>query len=148
MSYIEKEPLIEFITKGLNNPDKTKAFGHDAIEILAEIEYAPTADVVPKSEVENIISDQRQRLNEYKKQIVTLQEKLEQAKADAAKEIFDELEREIEDALKNNYEALRRFEDSDDLWHNVNGKINTLRGLEHFIGELKKKFEGKYGGSQ
>ena len=148
MSYIEKEPLIEFITKGLNNPDKTKAFGHDAIEILAEIEYAPTADVVPKSEVENIISDQRQRLNEYKKQIVTLQEKLDQAKADAAKEIFDELEREIEDALKNNYDALRRFEDSDDLWHNVNGKINTLRGLEHFIGELKKKFEGKYGGSQ
>ena len=107
-----------------------------------------TADVVPKSEVENIISNQRQRLNEYKKQIVTLQEKLEQAKAYAAKEIFDELEREIEDALKNNYEALRRFEDSDDLWHNVNGKINTLRGLEHFIGELKKKFEGKYGGSQ
>lgn len=100
-----------------------------------------TADVVPKSEVENIISNQRQRLNEYKKQIVTLQEKLEQAKAYAAKEIFDELEREIEDALKNNYEALRRFEDSDDLWHNVNGKINTLRGLEHFIGELKKKFE-------
>lgn len=110
--------------------------------------YTPTADVVPKSEVENIIFNQRQRLNEYKKQIVTLQEKLDQAKADAAKEIFDELEREIEDALKNNYEALRRFEDSDDLWHNVNGKINTLRGLEHFIGELKKKFEGKYGGSQ
>ena len=51
MSYIEKEPIIEFITKGLNNPDKTKAFGYDAIEILTEIEYAPTADVVPKSEV-------------------------------------------------------------------------------------------------
>ena len=55
MSYIEKEPIIEFITKGLNNPDKTKAFGYDAIEILTEIEYAPTADVVPKSEVEEII---------------------------------------------------------------------------------------------
>lgn len=46
MSYIKKEPIIEFITNGLNNPDKTKAFGHDAVEILAEIEYAPTADVV------------------------------------------------------------------------------------------------------
>ena len=45
MSYIEKEPIIEFITKGLNNPNKSKAFGHDAIEILTEIEYAPTADV-------------------------------------------------------------------------------------------------------
>lgn len=46
MAYIEKEPIVEFITKGLNNPDKTKAFGHDAIEILTEIEYTPTADVV------------------------------------------------------------------------------------------------------
>ena len=46
MAYIEKEPIVEFITKGLNNPDKTKAFGYDAIEILTEIEYTPTADVV------------------------------------------------------------------------------------------------------
>lgn len=45
MSYIKKEPIIEFITKGLNNPDKSKAYGYDAIEILAEIEYAPTADI-------------------------------------------------------------------------------------------------------
>ena len=37
MSY--KETLIEFITNGLNNPDKTKAFGYDAIEILTEIEH-------------------------------------------------------------------------------------------------------------
>ena len=46
MAYIKKEPMIEFIRKGLNNSDKSKAFGHDAIEILAELEYAPTADVV------------------------------------------------------------------------------------------------------
>ena len=49
--YIDADKLIEFITKGLNNPDKTKAFGYDAIEILAEVEYAPAADVAPKSEV-------------------------------------------------------------------------------------------------
>lgn len=46
MACIKKEPIVEFITKGLNNPDQTKAYGYDAIEILAEIEYAPTADVV------------------------------------------------------------------------------------------------------
>ena len=45
MAYIEKEPIIEFITKGLNNPDKSKAYGYDAVEILTEIEYTPTADV-------------------------------------------------------------------------------------------------------
>ena len=46
MAYIKKESIIEFITKGLNNPDKSKAFGYDAIEILTEIEYTPAADVV------------------------------------------------------------------------------------------------------
>ena len=45
MTYIKKEPMIEFITKGLNNPDKSKAYGYDAVEILAEIEYTHTADV-------------------------------------------------------------------------------------------------------
>lgn len=44
--YKDIEPIIDFIEKGLNNPDKAKAFGYDAIEILTEIEYAPTADVV------------------------------------------------------------------------------------------------------
>lgn len=46
MAYIEKEPIIEFITKGLNNPDKSEAYGYDAVEILSEIEYTPIADVV------------------------------------------------------------------------------------------------------
>lgn len=56
MAYIKKESIIEFITKGLNNPDKTKAYGYDAIEILTEIEYAPAAKVVPIQEVFRIIS--------------------------------------------------------------------------------------------
>ncbi len=58
-------------------------------QVVKCVGNSPTADVVPKSEVENIISNQRQRLNEYKKQIVTLQEKLEQAKAEVAKEFID-----------------------------------------------------------
>ena len=44
--YIERQVVEEFIQDGLNNPDKSKAFGHDAIEILAEIHYMPAADVV------------------------------------------------------------------------------------------------------
>lgn len=44
MAYIEQEPIIDFIQKGLNNPDKEKAYGYDAIEILAEIAFAPTLD--------------------------------------------------------------------------------------------------------
>ena len=43
--YIEKAAVEKFIEDGLNNPDKNKAFGHDAIEIMAEIHYMPAADV-------------------------------------------------------------------------------------------------------
>ena len=44
--YIERAAVEKFIEDGLNNPDKNKAFGHDAIEIMAEIHYMPAADVV------------------------------------------------------------------------------------------------------
>lgn len=43
---IDIEPVKKFIVDGLNNKEPNKAFGHDAIEILAEIEYAPTVDAV------------------------------------------------------------------------------------------------------
>ena len=57
MAYIEKEPIIKFIENGLNNPDKLKAFGHDAVEILTEIEYAPVADVVEVKHGEWIVKN-------------------------------------------------------------------------------------------
>ena len=45
--YIERAAVERFIEDELNNPDKNKAFGHDAIEIMAEIHYMPAADVAP-----------------------------------------------------------------------------------------------------
>lgn len=45
--YIEKGKIEKFIEDGLNNPDKNKAFGHDAIEIMAEIHYMTSEDVAP-----------------------------------------------------------------------------------------------------
>ena len=45
--YIAREAVEEFIQYGLNHPDKNKAFGHDAIEIMVEIHYMPAADVAP-----------------------------------------------------------------------------------------------------
>ena len=43
---IDAQPIVKFIMDGLNNPDTMKALGHDAIEILTEIEYAPTVEAV------------------------------------------------------------------------------------------------------
>nr|DAU59525.1 MAG TPA: NADH-PPase NADH pyrophosphatase zinc ribbon domain [Caudoviricetes sp.] len=45
--YIDRQAVEKFIEDGLNNPDKTKRFGHDAIEIMAEVHYMPAADVAP-----------------------------------------------------------------------------------------------------
>lgn len=42
-TYIEREPVIQFIEHGLNE----KNFGYDAIEILGEIQFAPASDVMP-----------------------------------------------------------------------------------------------------
>lgn len=44
--YIKREDVEKFIEKGLNNPDKSEAYGFDAIEILSEVHFMPTADVV------------------------------------------------------------------------------------------------------
>lgn len=43
---ISRSALEKFIENGLNNPDKTKRFGHDAVEIIAEIHYTPAVDAV------------------------------------------------------------------------------------------------------
>ena len=45
--YIERAAVEKFIEDGLNNPDKNKTFGHDAIEIMAKVHYMPAADVAP-----------------------------------------------------------------------------------------------------
>ena len=62
---------------------------------------------------------------------------------EVAREIFEEIEREITDALKSNYKVLPQIELSEALWNNVNGKINALRGIEYFMEELKKKYTGE-----
>lgn len=41
---INATPIKKFIENGLNCKDPLKAFGHDAIEILTEIEFAPAID--------------------------------------------------------------------------------------------------------
>lgn len=63
-----------------------------------------------------------------------------QGKADAATEIFAEIEREINDALQSNYKVLPLIEESEALWNRVNGNIDALRGIEGFIEDSKEKY--------
>lgn len=43
MALIDKKSIKKFIADGLNSGE----FGHDAVKILAEIEYMPTVDAEP-----------------------------------------------------------------------------------------------------
>lgn len=52
--YISRQKVERFIENGLNNPDKSKAFGHDAVEILTEVHFMDAADVWPLQVGENI----------------------------------------------------------------------------------------------
>jgi len=45
--YIERGALIKFIEDGLNEKDPQKNFGNDGVRILAEVQFAPAADVEP-----------------------------------------------------------------------------------------------------
>ena len=65
---IDAQPIVKFIMDGLNNPDKMKALGHDAIEILTEIEYAPTVDAVEVEKYEALVEmyhDLREKFVDY-----------------------------------------------------------------------------------
>ena len=138
MAYIKKEPIVEFITKGLNNPDNTKAFGYDAIEILTEIEYAPTADVVPKSEVEKLktyIDD----LNDSKEHLAVM---LTEAESEVAMKIFARVRKVFYDvsfALDNEFKkaVLNNDKYAIDL---ISGEDEILRNVRRIIEEFAKEY--------
>lgn len=44
--YIDAKRIEKFIEDGLNCKDHKKRFGHDAIEIMAEVHYSETVDAV------------------------------------------------------------------------------------------------------
>lgn len=55
--------------------------------------YTPTADVAPKSEVEQLKRNLEQCENGYRQTIHLLQCKLKNAKSEVAREIFEEIEK-------------------------------------------------------
>ena len=105
------------------------------------IEYQPTADVVPKSEVEMHGGSFYFELeNELEKAREGVERFMREHDAKVAREIFEEIEREITDALQSNYKVLPKIEASEELYHCVHGKISALCGIDGFVEELKKKY--------
>ncbi len=78
---------------------------------------------------------------------ITMREKtlqiIENTKTEVAREMFEEIESEIKEALNSNYRARPHIAESEELYHIVEGKIAALSGIEDFIAELKKKYIGE-----
>lgn len=98
-------------------------------DVIHCIKAINTEDVVPIVELDAM----RGAANSYKMHY-------EKAKIEVAREIFEEIDREINDALQSNYKVLPIIEESEALWNRVNGKIDALRGIDGFIDELKQKY--------
>lgn len=135
-----KAKMIEMFDNGSTYAEIGKAFNvsrQRAFQILN-----PKVEVVPKNEVELLEAG----FLRYKENCNLM---VEQAKQKVAREIFEDIHREIEAALKSNYLARekrneeRRWSRINDAFINtVNGKIDALRGIDGFIDELEEKYMG------
>ena len=138
--YIDAEALTDYMLERYSDfCEKYGDYDHyttgygDAIDV---IEDAPTADVVP------YLDDQHKQVGCY---ILGCKEG-DKVKRMVAREIFEEIESEIELALESNRKAKREHIDKNyyclhaEFLSAVQGKIDALRGIDDFIAELKKKY--------
>ncbi len=89
---IEEEDIITAIDESGQRYGITTANQCNFKEIVRN---APAADVVPKSEVYEIVRQWKEEANCWQNNYITELRDNEQIKAEAAREIFEEIEREI-----------------------------------------------------
>ena len=133
MRYIDAEALIKKIYP-IGIGDGRYTINAKAVKLA--IDNAPTADVVPKSEVEEL----KAIIADHKASEERMEELYSNTKAEVAREIFEEVENEINNELTNNKKVLPQVEISNVLWNRVSGRINAFQGILEFIAELKKKY--------
>ena len=133
--YIEEEAIIKAIDESGQRYGITTANRCNFKEIVRK---TPTADVVPKSEVEKL-REINSLLTEAGQE---WQQRYNNAKAEVAREIFEDIENVIDNELQNNYKVLPQFEFSNELWNKMSGRIEALKEICDFIAELKKKYTG------
>lgn len=164
--YIDLEELEKRINENIkpDTPEEKDLIEWCKDECIRQAYAMPTADVAPRAEVDKARLrgyEQGKRDNVYGFSAKELAEKIERlsveleamrgaansykmhyekAKIEVAREIFEEIDREINDALQSNYKVLPIIEESEALWNRVNGKIDALRGIDGFIDELKQKY--------
>lgn len=132
--YIKKQDLIDWCNETYQK--QTKIQGKEYCNaFLQAVVMAPTADVVPKSEVEKLIIDR----NAARLGMIAEHERLKMARADVAREIFAELEKlvalKIPPHIRPIFKNDRNFEDGF-----RDGKSDALMEVLALIAELEKKY--------
>lgn len=118
--YIDADALIKYIFP--YDVVDQKCYSINAKAVYEAIKKAPTADVVPKSEVDDWIVTAKENLI----RIEELENALKQAKAEVAWEIFEDIERLIELYTINT------------PFYMPFNYIDVM--FAHFVAELKKEY--------
>ena len=131
--YYESKTLIEFVKKYTPhiNGETTKECVERAIR------EAPTADVVPKSEVDLY----RRQVDELEDELATTYDKLEKAKTDVAREIFEEIEEIFKKRIAFYTDMAKQSKFTEK--HYAETMIKNCEIYLQEIAELKKKYIGE-----
>lgn len=107
-----------------------------------DLEKLPTADVVPRAEVDKLIYEKKILFDEGQAWHVAYKDALSM-NAEVASVIFAEIEQEILRAIDNNLQRMAEQDDINEIWKMCVAKKNTLCGIYDFVVELKKKYTYK-----
>ena len=102
------------------------------MDVFAEI---PSADVVPKSEVELY----KRQVDELEDELASTYDKLENAKTDVAREIFEEIEAGLEYEKSCFYNALQRAKRIRDKKTNIM-RLQIYAHVKIVLNAVKKKY--------
>jgi predicted DNA-binding protein YlxM (UPF0122 family) len=99
------------------------------------------------SEIGKAFNLSRQRVFQILNPRDEVERLLASAKAETARKIFADIHTEIQEALESNYKARKERSENrhwgrinDDFINRVNGKIESLRGIDDFVSKLEDKY--------
>lgn len=154
--YISRNELLKDVNSNVAEADNERC-----AQILESILNAPTADVVPKSEVEQLQRKYDLAVAEREANVKGFAEELEKANAEIERlkynlkavldeipetkreltsEIFAEIDSKILAEIDLCNGVLIEFEEADEPYHRIKGEVSALCKIQDFIAELKKKY--------
>ena len=133
--YIDADKFVKQFERALEHQQKYGLYNHAKLTeyVIKAIENEPTADVVPKSEVEKIAEVAKQNIDSANERAETFRVASEKsrvlqetARATVAREIFEEIEKAHNECI----------------WIDITTRIGYLQQtkFEHKLAELKKKY--------